>query len=84
MRKREKRREIDRNREKKREKERKREKKREKMSRVKYYLELLFFFKSICQHLISIIINLHSIPKRKTKNIGRNARNFKKWQTLDV
>ena len=28
----------------------------------------------------SIIINLHSILKRKTKYIGRNSRNLKKWQ----
>ena len=42
-----------------REKERKREKKREKM--FGSIIILNFFFKSICQHLISIIINLHSI-----------------------
>ena len=59
-RKREKKRKQERKREKKREKERKREKRC-----PRSIIILNFFFKSICQHLISIIIYLHSICKRK-------------------
>ena len=63
-------REIRRNRER---KEREKERKREKRCPGSIIILNFFFFQKYLSHLISIIINLHSIPKRKTKYIGRNA-----------